>query len=373
MNRESNLRILVAFFNEGGQQEVKRVLSALPSNSLLYSVEHAGGEHPLCRTLLLQSRGDSLRELISLTKANTCTHLLTVDMQDLLYLDDLPTFFTSVYSGDSAIYVASRSRKGPFFSRILLYFRRYFNNMWVRFYTGADISDASSTLRLYPIHEIASLDIKAKGYEVEQEILLKASWNGVKIKSFAVNECTIPKCNQRRGFQYNTKLTLIWIKAFFHRFVSPFSGAPVPGNTFFEKVRNLVTHELRSNTTAHKAAISVALGVYFGLLPIHGFQLVALLFIATKFRCNRPLAFLGVNISIPPLLPFVFYFSIKVGSLVTGSGATVSIADHNLLEKSMVYGVDFVIGSLLLAHSLAILTYLVLLPLFSKIKDEEIR
>lgn len=371
MNRGFNITPLVVLFDDA-DDTTGRVLveSVLPASAHFICVANKQCDGVDGEYWLDGPRGECIRSLLERAQELSCSHIVTIDLQDLPYVQALPQLFKVVESEPAAIFVACRSRSGTLLAKLLLYFRRYLHNMWVRFYTGAEIADAASTFRLYPVSELSKLELKAKGYEVEQEVLLKASWNGVLLHDFPVEESRVENCRKRRGIAYSCKVSLIWLKAFFHRFVSPFSGAPVPGDTFRVKVKNLIMHELRSNTSAQKASFSVALGVYFGLLPIHGFQLVALLFVTTKLRCNRPLAFLGVNVSIAPLLPLVFYCSLTLGSLFTGSGLSVSLGDKNLLEKGITYGLDFVLGSIVLAHSMALLTYVVLSPMFQKMKKE---
>lgn len=372
MNREYDIKLIVVYFDApDGSNGLLRLQEIVPDTASLVVVGSNSYGAAMIKVMPVAPRGDILRSLIESAKEEGYSHIVTIDALDTPFLGALPQLLEESTKNPEAIYIASRSRRGNVLTKIVLYFRRYLQNMWIRLYTGAYVADVASTFRLYPIEKVAPLELKANGYEIEQEILLKASWGGATLCNFTVEESRL-SCPQRRGFTYTSKLALIWLKAFFHRFISPFSGAPVPGKTIREKVRNLVMHELRSNTSAQKAAVSVALGVYFGLLPIHGFQLVVLLFVSTKLRCNRPLAFLGVNISMPPLLPIVFYCSLKLGSAVTASGISISFDDSNLLEKGVTYGLDFVLGSLLLAHLVAFLTYLFLYPLFLRMKKNTV-
>lgn len=310
------------------------------------------------------SYGDTFRNLLALAKEGDYTHLCTVDMDDMGYLDALKSEKEHIQQYDTSVIVAVRYRGGNFMYRVVKFFWRYIHNMWIRIYTGTVIEDAASTIRLYPLAVLENLTLTSKGYEVYQEILLKTVWSGHTLYSISVpyHEKKIRKTY--KGLAHATGLLMLWLKAFFHRFLSPFSGAPVPGDSFLEKLKNLITHELKVNTSAGKAAFSLALGVYFGLLPIHGFQIISLLFVTTKCRLNRPLAFLGVNVSIAPLLPIVFYAALKVGSLVTGSSVELSLDDADLLSKTVTYGVDFILGSLVLAHVMGLLVFLSCYPLF---------
>ncbi|MDD5674641.1 MAG: DUF2062 domain-containing protein [Chitinivibrionales bacterium] len=96
----------------------------------------------------------------------------------------------------------------------------------------------------------------------------------------------------------------------------PLGSISIPGNSLKEKIVYVVRHELRANTSPLYAARSLAIGVFFGFSPIYGFQVAAMLALSMVLRINRPIAFLGICVSIPPLLPFVILAAIFTGKMV---------------------------------------------------------
>jgi uncharacterized protein (DUF2062 family) len=50
-----------------------------------------------------------------------------------------------------------------------------------------------------------------------------------------------------------------------------------------------------------------------GIVPIWGFQMLTAAFLAHFMRLNKILVLLASNISIPPMIPFIVYFSYKTG------------------------------------------------------------
>jgi len=58
------------------------------------------------------------------------------------------------------------------------------------------------------------------------------------------------------------------------------------------------------------------LGVFIGLSPLWGFQTVVVLFLAFILRLNKLIAFAFSNISLPPLIPFIIYASLKIGNFI---------------------------------------------------------
>ena len=104
-------------------------------------------------------------------------------------------------------------------------------------------------------------------------------------------------------------------------------------------------------------AASVGVGVFSGILPIWGFQLIAGLFLAVIFRLNKALVAIASNISIPPMIPLIIFLSYKTGGLLTGDKST---GGH---FKQYIYGsiVFAVIAGLLTA-----LVAFILLKLFKR-------
>lgn len=62
-----------------------------------------------------------------------------------------------------------------------------------------------------------------------------------------------------------------------------------------------------------RKAFSVSFGVFMGIIPIWGFQLIAAIFLAILFRLNKALVIIAANISVPPMIPLIIYLSYKAG------------------------------------------------------------
>jgi glycosyltransferase involved in cell wall biosynthesis len=60
-------------------------------------------------------------------------------------------------------------------------FGRGFSNFWVRMAGGPAVEDSQSGFRIYPLPECLLLDVKARRFQFEIEILAKAGWNRVPV------------------------------------------------------------------------------------------------------------------------------------------------------------------------------------------------
>jgi len=73
-------------------------------------------------------------------------------------------------------------------------FGRGFSNFWVRMSGGPGLRDSQSGFRLYPLPEVLQLDVLARRYQYEVEVLVKAHQQGL-----AVKEAEIGVIYQQKG------------------------------------------------------------------------------------------------------------------------------------------------------------------------------
>ncbi|BBO93298.1 glycosyltransferase family 2 protein [Desulfosarcina ovata] len=60
-------------------------------------------------------------------------------------------------------------------------FGRGFSNFWIRCSGGPSTTDTQSGFRIYPLPEVLNLDIKARRYQYELEVLVKAAWQKIPV------------------------------------------------------------------------------------------------------------------------------------------------------------------------------------------------
>ena len=111
------------------------------------------------------------------------------------------------------------------------------------------------------------------------------------------------------------------------------------------------------------------MGTFIGIAPFWGFQTILVIFLAVFLKLNKALAFTFSNISIPPMIPFIIYGSLKVGSIFISKKETVLIKNESVFEVIKENLIQYIVGSLFLATVVSILfgfaSYL-LLSLFRK-------
>ena len=103
--------------------------------------------------------------------------------------------------------------------------------------------------------------------------------------------------------------------------------------------------------TAHAAA----LGIFFGIAPFWGFQLVFALLAASALKLNRVIAGAASNVSMPPMIPFIVYASLKLGRAVLGRSAVPVVFIKTAgLQVVRTYAAQYLVGSVLLAFVCAL-------------------
>jgi len=71
-------------------------------------------------------------------------------------------------------------------------FGRAFSNFWVRRSGGPGISDTQSGFRIYPLPEAIMLNTRARRFQFEVEILVKAKWKGLPVTETPVSVSYTP-------------------------------------------------------------------------------------------------------------------------------------------------------------------------------------
>jgi uncharacterized protein (DUF2062 family)/SAM-dependent methyltransferase len=86
--------------------------------------------------------------------------------------------------------------------------------------------------------------------------------------------------------------------------------------TFQTRVRHFTTTLLKERLDPGGAAAAVFLGIFIGIVPIYGFQLLAAVGLAFVFRLNKPLTAASTFINNPILQPLIIVSSVELGYLL---------------------------------------------------------
>lgn len=94
---------------------------------------------------------------------------------------DVPAMIAAIPAGQRAFIIGRREGMVggdvPWTSR----FGRKFSNFWVRCAGGPLLTDTQSGMRIYPLPEAAKLGVRARRFQFEVEILVRAGWAGIAV------------------------------------------------------------------------------------------------------------------------------------------------------------------------------------------------
>lgn len=118
------------------------------------------------------------------------------------------------------------------------------------------------------------------------------------------------------------------------------------------KFRRSWLQVVREQSSPARLGAAVALGVFWGCVPIWGIQMIVAVTSAQLLKLNRLVAFMGCQIGAPPITPFLIYASVEVGHyLVHGTWATLTVEAVEQMSKSEIiarFAIAYFVGGTVL-------------------------
>jgi len=198
-------------------------------------------------------------------------------------------------------------------------FGKKFSNFWFWAETGISLPDTQSGFRLYPVQRLKKIWLFTTKFELEIEVIVKAAWRGVPVTSVPVSVYYAPEGERVSHFMPGKDSTRISFLNTYLVTLALLFWRPVMllRKLNFKNLKKVWKEEvIASHESAEKKALSVGVGLFFGIVPIWGFQFALAIFSAIFFKLNKVIVGLTAQISIPPMIPFVLYASIKTGEYV---------------------------------------------------------
>jgi glycosyltransferase involved in cell wall biosynthesis len=292
-------------------------------------------------------------------------YAITIDSDGQHFPSDFELFLNTIEQQPDALIIGARnmnSENVPGKSS----FGNKFSNFWFWVETGIKMPDTQSGYRLYPLHKMRKLTYFTSRFEFEIEVIVKAAWKGIPVIPvpiqvyYAKGDERVTHFRPGKDFTRISFLnTYLVILAFlWYRPLRLLRGLS-PGNikAFLKK------HFLNETESNAKKSFSVAIGIFFGIVPIWGYQLVTAILVAYLLKLNKAIVILAANISVPVMLPAILFASLKTGELVTGELSTITfqnISLENIKLNLYVYLVGAVVLSIVFALFMGIITYVFL-------------
>ena len=315
-----------------------------------------------------QGKGFALRTGFKEAVNSGYDYAITIDSDGQHFAKDLPAFIHKLEEVGPCLIIGARNMNQesvPTKSS----FGNKFSTFWFWAETFKKVPDTQSGYRLYPVALMKNMKFFTRKFEFEIESIVRASWKGILVTSVPVSVFYAPKEIRVTHFRplkdfirisiLNTVLVLI-ATLYIHprNFILPW---------FKKSTYQQIKHEvLHSNTSNIITSLSVAFGIFMGIVPLWGFQLLIGIAVAVYFRLNKLLFILFAHISIPPMIPLIIYLSFKIGAVWMGSRASYVLFSRNIsLETIKINVIQYTLGAITFAVIGAVVagltTYLILL------------
>jgi uncharacterized protein (DUF2062 family) len=288
-------------------------------------------EMPGCKIVRLENnsgKGAALRAGFRVAAADGFTHAITMDADGQHRVEDLPKFLEAAESQPAALVVGVRD----FYASGAPAGRRRSNavsTFWFHVESGVRLGDTQCGFRCYPIELTQNLKTKSERYAFELEFMVRASWTGTPIVPVPLICEYQPEQLRQSHFRPVvdlTRITVMNIGLVLQSWIVPRTLRVAWSFGKRKTIRQTAAEFFAEH--AHepaRVALAVGLGLFCGIAPIWGYQMIAAATLAHLLRLNKAITLLASNISIPPVMPFILYGGLALGHwLLTGQRLSFS-------------------------------------------------
>jgi glycosyltransferase involved in cell wall biosynthesis len=237
-------------------------------------------------------------------------------------------------------------------------FGRSFANFWLNAETGVTVDDCQSGFRAYPVRYLNRMKFKGSRYDFEAEVLAKAVWSGLELRMVPIS-VHYPKPAERvssfKPFLDNLRLTRI------HSMLVGRRLLPLPHKKL---VRNKGAHDLslllhparvlkmllQENATPQGLALSAAVGVFLGVLPLLFVHSLVILYVSLRMNLNKIVSLNIQHIAMPPFVPAI---CIELGYYLRHGEWLTDLSFTTVFEQFSSRLFEWFLGSLIVAPVLA--------------------
>ena len=308
-----------------------------------------------------KGKGKSLRDAFEYAIKKDFEYGITIDSDGQHYPEDINLFVEVISKHPDSIIVGARDmtqvgvpKKSSFGNK--------FSNFWFWAETGISLSDTQTGFRLYPLNKMSSMRFFTTKFEFEIEVMVRMAWRDVLIKEIPirVNYDDKERVSHFRPLKDFTRISILNTVLFT---IALFYYIPLRGFYFLFGKEKRSLKKIRKEFFSQKGSLlqkslSVGFGIFMGIVPIWGFQMLVAIFLSYIFKLNKVIVLMLVNFSIPPLIPFILFGSYYVGHLVIGSEELIFSRDIGLEHVQTVLK-QYLIGSMICALLIGFIFFII--------------
>ena len=343
----------VLVINDGSTDKTEERINELPVESIHFKRN--------------MGKGYALRKGFKRAFENGYRYAITIDSDAQHKPADFSLFLKKVKEHPDSIIIGARNMNQDGIPGKSSFGHR-FSNFWFKLETGISMPDTQSGFRLYPLEPICEMNFFTRRYEFEIEVIVRAAWRGISMHHVPIHVDYNPggeRISHFRPFIDFSRVSilnafLVPLALLYHRprmFIR---------NLSWKKIKEFTRKELLMSTDSNlKLTFSVMLGIFMGIVPIWGWQMLTAVSLAFLLRLNKVIVLVTSNISIPPMIPLIIYLSYKTGGIILGdSGGSVDYSSGLSFEVIKNDFYQYVIGALIFGAALSVtsgfLTFIIL-------------
>ncbi len=325
--------------NDGSTDDTEDVLKCCPEVDVITIGKNCG-------------KGNALRKGFQHALSRGFDYAITLDSDGQHLAEDIPVFAGRLLEKPGSLIIGARNMdidNVPAKSGV----GKRISNFWIKVCTGMDLPDTQSGFRLYPIRKMDGIKYISTRFEFEVEVIVKSAWKGINIESVPIQVFYPPE--KERISHYRPFIDFVRISMLNVLLVTRALLVFWPGKVFKKyrkkKLRQILKEELLQATESNvKLAFSIGFGIFMGIVPIWGYQLLVGFTLAHFLKLNKAIFFVAANISIPPMIPLILFVSFYTGGLILGEGGVMDISIMDMtFELAFEYFKQYVLGAVVFA------------------------
>lgn len=339
--------------NDGSTDNTSRILASTDGIRVIDYAKNRG-------------KGHALRLGLSKAYEWGYRYAITIDSDGQHYADDIPVFIDRIEQVPDSLLIGARNLTADNMPSKNT-FANKFSNFWYKVETGNSLDDTQSGFRLYPLTKLQKIHFITRRYEFEVEIIVRAAWRGVNVENVPIKVYYPPveeRVSHFRPLQDFTRISILntvlvtYALLFYYpwKFVRSLTLSNI--KEFFDKQ---VVHSSDSNI---RMATAMGWGIFCGIIPFWGYQMIFAGVSAHFMRLNKIVAIAFSNISIPPMIPFILYGSMLSGAIMMNKENIFSIETISMESVGSSLS-QYLIGSFTLATvsgtAVFILSYIIMI------------
>lgn len=312
------------------------------------SILDASGDIVICSYAHNRGKGYALQTGFNKALLLGFDYAVTMDGDGQHHVSEIASLIEKSNENPSAVIIGSRNLHAENMPGKNT-FANQFSNFWFKIETGLKTEDTQSGFRLYPLPVIANRKFFTRHYDFELEVLVRSAWREIPILSVPVKVTYLPESEQISHFKPVRDFTRISLLNTVLVVISFFWVKPVRWlrKINLKTIRTFIVEKVFASADSNKKiAFSVTLGIFMGIMPAWGYQMLLAFTLAHFLKLNKAIALLASNISIPPMIPFILYGSYRTGALILGNSADLRNITFDTVKQDLF---QYLLGSIVFA------------------------